>query len=206
LARDSHGHECGAASFGLGFDVTFERRKEVLGELTGEVVELPTLPSPIQSALDELRMIYAFIYARVGNRPDAEDLTHQVAMQAIGRLRQGAALAEVRSYLVATARTVLADFWTTRFRLLEEDLNEGSPSTSTKVDYSVSAAERVSRLLEALPVRYRRVLDLRFLHGDSSKEVAEELMCTVGAVKVLQYRALRRAAQLPEAAGGVRRA
>src|ERR1700680_4962128 len=56
-------------------------------------------------------IVYRFIYARVGNRPDAEDLTTQVFIRALPRLRLPAAIEEIRSYVLATARTVLADHW-----------------------------------------------------------------------------------------------
>jgi RNA polymerase sigma-70 factor (ECF subfamily) len=54
----------------------------------------------------------------------------------------------------------------------------------------------VQRILEQLPSNYRRVLELRFLHGYSLKEVASELGTTVGGVKVMQLRALRAAAKV----------
>ena len=64
---------------------------EAEGEAAGgEIIELPAASNSTAIALDELELVYAFIYARVGNRPDAEDLTQQVAMKAIPRLRQGA--------------------------------------------------------------------------------------------------------------------
>ncbi|HEY8841598.1 MAG TPA: RNA polymerase subunit sigma, partial [Candidatus Dormibacteraeota bacterium] len=56
-------------------------------EGAGDILELPAASSSTAIALDELELVYAFIYARVGNRPDAEDLTQQVAMKAIPRLR-----------------------------------------------------------------------------------------------------------------------
>ena len=51
-------------------------------------------------------------------------------------------------------------------------------------------------ILEQLSDNYRRVLELRFLHGYSLKEVAVEMRSTVGAVKVMQLRALRAAAKV----------
>src|SRR5438105_14594664 len=91
---------------------------------SGEVVELPAASNAVDIALDELELVYAFIYARVGNRADAEDLTQQVAMKAIPRLRQTAPASAIRGYLFATARSVLGAFWSTRLGLSEADLHE----------------------------------------------------------------------------------
>src|SRR5215469_17186052 len=93
-------------------------------EITGDVVEFPAASKATDIALDELELVYAFIYARVGNRADAEDLTQQVAMKAIPRLRPGAPPSAVRGYLFATARSVLGGFWSTRLGVSESELHE----------------------------------------------------------------------------------
>ncbi len=153
----------------------------------GELVEFPTQATATDIALDELEMVYAFIYARVGNRADAEDLTQQVALKAIPRLRQGAPPSAIRGYLFATARSVLGGFWSTRLGL--------SMVTPVAIG-SDDSSDRAQRILGALSDNYRRVLELRFLHGYSLKEVAAEMRSTVGAVKVMQLRALRAAAKV----------
>jgi RNA polymerase sigma-70 factor (ECF subfamily) len=56
-------------------------------------------------------------------------------------------------------------------------------------------ADRVERLLQALPQRYREVLTCRFLHNLSLKDTALQMGITLSNVKVLQYRALKRAAE-----------
>src|SRR6202521_2852023 len=90
----------------------------------GDLLQLPAASRATDIALDELELVYAFIYARVGNRADAEDLTQQVAMKAIPRLRQGAPASAIRGYLFATARSVLGGFWSTRLGLSEAELRE----------------------------------------------------------------------------------
>src|SRR5207253_6111206 len=144
-----------------------------------DVVELPAASRATDIALDELEIVYAFIYARVGNRADAEDLTQQVAMKAIPRLRQGSPASAIRGYLFATARSVLGGFWSTRLGLSESELHEDL-AMATPVPYSEESAERARRILAALSDNYRRVLELRFLHGYSLKEVAAEMRSTVG--------------------------
>src|ERR1700674_2190735 len=64
--------------------------------------------------LDNVTRIHRLMYSKVGNRPDAEDLTAEVFVAAFGPLRVSASRGEVRSYLVATARTVLAGYWRRR--------------------------------------------------------------------------------------------
>lgn len=166
------------------------------GEQGGEVLELPAASSSTAIALDELELVYAFIYARVGNRADAEDLTQQVALKAIPRLRQGAPASAIRGYLFATARSVLGGFWSTRLGLSEAELHEDLAMAIPAGPPSEEPAERARRILAGLSDNYRRVLELRFLHGYSLKEVAAEMRSTVGAVKVMQLRALRAAAKV----------
>jgi RNA polymerase sigma factor (sigma-70 family) len=161
-----------------------------------EVVQFPAASRATDIALDELELVYAFIYARVGNRADAEDLTQLVALKAIPRLRQGAPASSIRGYLFATARSVLGGFWSTRLGLSEAELREDLALVVPIDPPSEEGVETVQRILAQLSDNYRRVLELRFLHGYSLKEVAAEMHSTVGAIKVMQLRALRAAAKL----------
>src|SRR5437660_7845075 len=166
-------------------------------EQSGEVVHLPAPPAAaVDTALEQLELVYAFVYARVGNRPDAEDLTQQVALKAIPRLRAGASAAAVRAYLFATARSALAGFWSSRFGMPEDELRDDLWVEKSEPAAAGESVERVKRILDHLPANYRRLLELRFLHGYSLKEVAAELGSTVGGVKVMQLRALRAAAKV----------
>ncbi|MEA2684067.1 MAG: hypothetical protein QOK05_2395 [Chloroflexota bacterium] len=149
-------------------------------------------------------LVYRYIYARVGNRADAEDLTTQVYMRALPRLRLAAAIEEIRSYLVATARTVLADHWRDRYDVRVDELDDSiaSPSPPPVSPHDEEAGvRRAGAILAALPDNYRRVLELRYLRGYSLRETAQELGISVTNAKVMQHRALRRAASLPEEAG-----
>ncbi|HEV2476103.1 MAG TPA: sigma-70 family RNA polymerase sigma factor [Candidatus Dormibacteraeota bacterium] len=172
-------------------------RPEEPEEERATILELPVEPRATEIALDELELVFAFIYARVGNRADAEDLTQQVALKAIPRLRPDAPASSIRGYLFATARSALGAFWSTRLGLseaeLREDLALAPPPTEPP---SEEGAETVQRILAQLSDNYRRVLELRFLHGYSLKEVASEMKSTVGAIKVMQLRALRAAAKV----------
>jgi RNA polymerase sigma-70 factor (ECF subfamily) len=146
---------------------------------------------------DNLDWVYRFIYGRLGNRSDAEDVTAEVFLRALPRLKLGAPASQLRAYLTMTARSALADHWRKTYDL---ELTPGG-------DYDVAQApdpgaahvdngRRANRLLARLPEQYRRVLELRFLQGYSVRETAAALAISVANAKVLQHRALRRAAEL----------
>ena len=54
----------------------------------------------------------------------------------------------------------------------------------------------IQRILRALPEHYREVLTCRFLYNLSIKDTALRMGLTEANVKVLQFRALKRAADL----------
>ena len=144
---------------------------------------------------DNAAWVYRTLFARVGNRADAEDLTAEVFLAALRPLRLTASIGEVRAYLRATARTVLAAHWReTMGREITsiEDI-EQPPDSEEAIS---TAPQRVGQVLDNLPDRYRRILELRFLEGNSIKESATELGISVANAKVLQHRALRLAAQV----------
>ena len=136
--------------------------------------------------------IYQYIYSRVGNRPDAEDLTAQVFMKAINGMRSDVSVPELRSWLYRVAQTTLADHWRQYYA---EDVGELDEEIGRPVPprENPEAVQRVDALLATLPESYRRVLELRFLRGYSVRETAQELNLSETNVKVLQFRALNRA-------------
>jgi len=144
-----------------------------------------------------LELVYGFLYSRVGSVADAEDLTQQVALKALPRLREGAAEASIRAYLFVTARSVLSAFWSRRYRLPELELGEevADDGRGEAVEASPEAALWLEQTLSALPAHYRRVLELRFLESCSLREAAARMGKSVGAVKLMQMRALRAAAR-----------
>jgi RNA polymerase sigma factor (sigma-70 family) len=150
---------------------------------------------------DNVTWVYRTLFARVGNRADAEDLTAEVFLAALRPLRLTASVAEVRAYLRATARTVLAAHW--RETLGREitsiaDVGQLAPNSPDSEESISTAPQRVAQVLDKLPDRYRRILELRFLQGSSIKETAGELGISVANAKVLQHRALRLAAQVTD--------
>ena len=146
---------------------------------------------------DNATWVYRTVFARVGNRADAEDLTAEVFLAVLRPLRLTASVGEVRGYLRATARTVLAAHWreTLGREITSIDDIEQPPESEEAIS---TAPQRVAAVLERLPDNYRQILELRFLQGRSIKESAAELGVSAANAKVLQHRALRLAAQVNE--------
>jgi RNA polymerase sigma factor (sigma-70 family) len=149
---------------------------------------------------DNVARLYRLMYARVGNRPDAEDLTSEVFRTALGPLRLGSSKGEVRSYLLITAQTVLASHWRRTLgqpvTSIDPESDVGYLAESPGPDQPSTAPHRAGRILAALPDRYRRILELRFLEACSIKEAAHAMDVSVSNAKVLQHRALRMAAKV----------
>jgi RNA polymerase sigma factor (sigma-70 family) len=144
---------------------------------------------------DNVTWVYRLMYGKVGNRPDAEDLTAEVFTTALRPLRVSATVPEVRKYLRMTARTVLASYWADRMGREVTTIEEDVPEALEPELVTSDAPDRVGKLLASLPQNYRRILELRFLQAFSVREAATQMGVSVANAKVLQHRALRMAAQ-----------
>lgn len=149
---------------------------------------------------ENLSLIYHYVYGKVRNHEEAEDLTSQIFLKAIRHLDSSRSSQSKRSWLYQVAHTTVADYWRSHYSAFTSSLDtlletgwEG-PAQDTPFELDGSATERVHRILQALPERHRKVLICRFLLGLSIKETASKLNLTEVNVKTLQFRALKHAA------------
>jgi RNA polymerase sigma-70 factor (ECF subfamily) len=164
--------------------------------------DLPSEPRMQQLYEENLTAIYRFVFSKVGNREEAEDVTSQVFVKAVRHLDQARHVESIQSWLFQVARTTVADHWRQFYRLrinsLDDLLDAGweGPGEDRSDLRSYQPESRVRRLLAQLPERYREVLTLRFLENCSIRETAEKMGLSEPNVKVLQFRALKKAAAL----------
>jgi RNA polymerase sigma-70 factor (ECF subfamily) len=162
-----------------------------------------TAPAPagtvLSSAFQEnAAAIYRFIYAKVGNRAAAEDLTSEVFLKAVRWLAPDRSADSIRAWLYTVARSTIADYWREQSQQPTVPLEDRDTLLfcGTEGPQEVRRTrERAWRILDALPEREREVLRLRFLHGYTAPEIARALGLLPDHVRVLQLRALRRAAR-----------
>lgn len=159
--------------------------------------------SAVEQVYDTLvRAVYRFIYAKVGNREEAEDLTSQVFVKALRDLDPTRGIESMQAWIFQVARTTIADHWRKFYRLHAQSLDSlldagwDVPAAASAPSAEAPPDAHVHALLDRLPPRYREVLTYRFLLNYSVRETAEQMRTTEANVKVLQLRALRRAADL----------
>lgn len=134
--------------------------------------------------------VYAYIVSRVRDRAIAEDLASEVFHKALAHLAdydwRGIPFA---AWLLRIASNVMADQWrrSNRETLVDEPPEIATDPNMDQIDQRV----RLFRMVEGLPPDQRRVVELRFGEGKSIREIAQELGRTEGAVKQLQFRALK---------------
>jgi RNA polymerase sigma-70 factor, ECF subfamily len=143
---------------------------------------------------DNVVGLYQLAFRKVGNAADAEDLAAEVLMHTLRTLRLPAPVHNVRAYLVKTARTVLADHW--RRHYAARDAAAELERVPIELSENTTAVDKAGRLLGLLPDPFRTILELRFLRGYSVREAAHELGVTESNARVIQFRALRKAAEL----------
>jgi RNA polymerase sigma-70 factor (ECF subfamily) len=146
--------------------------------------------------------VYRYIYYRVGGRATAEDLTSETFLRALRRIGtftwQGR---DFGAWLVTIARNLVADhFKSSRFRLEVTtgemlDANEVERSPEDSVLESLSNAALLDAVRRLNP-QQQECVTLRFLQGLSVAETARVMGKNEGAIKTLQYRAVRTLARL----------
>ncbi len=145
---------------------------------------------------DNVVRVYRLMFARVGNRPDAEDLASEVFVKSLPNLSLPSPVIQVNAYINVAIRSVLADHWRRHYGAPQADVEVDTIARPYELMPAVDESGRAGRILALLPDRSRVILELRFLRGCSIKEAAREMGVSPGNAKILQYRALRLAAEV----------
>ncbi|MBK5307615.1 MAG: sigma-70 family RNA polymerase sigma factor [Frankiaceae bacterium] len=144
-------------------------------------------------------LVYRYIYYRVGTSQLAEDLTSETFLRALRRISsftwQGR---DVGAWFVTIARNLIADHYKSgryRLEMTTDDIVEtGSKLVQDGPESAVLESMQNKVLLEAvkqLNAEQQECIVLRFLQGLSVAETAQAMGKNDGAIKALQYRAIR---------------
>jgi RNA polymerase sigma-70 factor (ECF subfamily) len=140
--------------------------------------------------------IYRYIYYRVSTPEIAQDLTSEVFLRMVEGLpgyqyRELPLLAWL--YRIAHAR-IVDHYRRSRRRANDEDIEALNLGTETDLDGAMMTRyhqQEVRNALSLLTDEQQQVIVLRFIEGHGLQKTADLLGKTIGAVKVMQHRALQ---------------
>jgi RNA polymerase sigma-70 factor (ECF subfamily) len=156
-----------------------------------------------QAAMSEiyeqnLKPVYAFVYARTGKRELTEDVVSETFLTLISILSKYNGQSSLKSFIIGVAVNKLRQSFDQKpniQELTEELIIVDEPATVT--DEDIHKEEELAKLLHQvlanLPDNYRAVLTLRFVQGQSIKQTASHLQLTEANVRVIQSRAVQKA-------------
>lgn len=143
--------------------------------------------------------IYKYIYYRVGNVAEAEDLTAQVflkAWEAIGDYEWRDL--PFSAWLFRIAHNLVVDYHRARREMVPLEQPEGRPSRviqgeemrPEQVLEEIMVAKRLQEAIAQLTEEQQEVIILRLVEGYSTEEVAHIMGKRRGAIRGLKFRAL----------------
>ena len=148
--------------------------------------------------------VYAAAYRITGNREDALDVAQESLLKAYRKIDAWQPTGSFLSWLLRLTTNRAIDHIRRRKRRKQERLDEtflteseGVPVEPSVVDtedavYANEIDARIRASLVVLSPMQRTVFVLRHFEGFSLAEIADELKCTVGSVKVHLFRAMKK--------------
>jgi RNA polymerase sigma-70 factor (ECF subfamily) len=139
--------------------------------------------------------VYGYLYKRLDQPADAEDVTAEVFVRAIRALpsfeQTGAPFG---AWLIRIAHNLAVNHQKKQSRRQEVALMNGdAPSAADPAELALQQItfEEVSAAMEQLTDLQRQVIEFRFLRQLTIAETADRMSRTEGAVKFLQHSAVR---------------
>src|SRR6202165_1384347 len=128
------------------------------------LVESPIYGQEFQTLYqNRFRLIYHYVYRKVGNREEAEDLTSEIFLKAARGIDRERSQESMQQWLFYIARTTIADYWRGYYRhpksSLEELVEVGWDVTDEESSFETNhvAVDRVLRHLHEMTEQQREV-------------------------------------------------
>lgn len=139
--------------------------------------------------------VYRYIYYKVQNREEAEDITQETYVKAIAYLQKGQINPDKYiGFLKTVALNVLRDLWRKKKRRGHTvDIDLYHPIAPDTPDPSEASTQRmlIENALIQLTPEQRTVIELRILKGYSVAETAKIMNKKDVTIRVMQHRALQ---------------
>jgi len=144
--------------------------------------------------------LYRFVYYKVQNREEAEDVTQETYVKALSYIQKNNINESLHiGFLKAVALNIIRDKWRkTKRRGIKIDFELLNPKEVALQDPADMSTERmlIEKALNELNHDQRTVIELRILKGYSVAEAAKIMGKKEGTIRVIQYRALKNLASI----------
>lgn len=147
-----------------------------------------------------VEQIYRFIYFKIGNKEEAEDLTSSVFLKTWNYIKDSEIKEKtLKALIYKIARNAIIDEY--RKKALRDDISleqnenvqeivDDKQDIASRIDVGIEK-EKIILKLNALKDDYRELIILRYIEDLSISEIAQIQSKTKGAVRVEAHRALK---------------
>lgn len=143
--------------------------------------------------------LYRYIYFRIRNHEQAEDLVHDAFVKVYRSLSTSQEKStNPTAYFFTTARNTLIDYWRKKKLPIVTDSDKhlkrkiaSNPNPLTQAQQKEILRE-IHALMSELEEYQQEVIILKFINGFSTQEIAHMLGKTEGAIRQLQSRSLKK--------------
>ncbi|MFL0194256.1 RNA polymerase sigma factor [Clostridium sp. WILCCON 0269] len=139
--------------------------------------------------------LYRFIYFKVQNREEAEDITQETYFKAISYIQKNnIKVDKFVGFLKTISLNILRDKWRKNKRQGSiVNFDNINPESASVEDCTEGMAQRevIQNALKLLNEEQRTVIELRILKGFSVEDTARRMNKKEGNIRVLQYRAIQ---------------
>jgi RNA polymerase sigma-70 factor (ECF subfamily) len=144
---------------------------------------------------DTWKSLYRFIYFKVQNREEAEDITQETYCKAILYMKKSnVRIDKSMGFLKTVSLNILRDRWRKSKRQGKTvNFDDINPEMTAIEDYTENIAQReiIQNALKILNKDQRTVIELRILKGCSVADTARLMNKKGSTIRVMQYRALQ---------------
>ncbi len=150
------------------------------------------------------KRVYSLVFRMVRDASLAEDLTQEVFLKVFKRIGTLKDPSKLSAWMMQIAHntcldwlkkkrpeTLLTDFCDPAAAGWIASMARDNPGSSPEEILLKMESERLDSLIGLLPVKYREILLLRYVHGYSYKEIASILDIPVSSVKFRKHYALK---------------
>lgn len=170
-----------------GAELIMEEKIKINSEKNSKIIE--------EMCSSTWEALYRFIYFKVQNREEAEDITQETYIKALSYIQKNnMKIDKYIAFLKTVSLNVLRDKWRKGKRQgTSVDLENVNPIELSLEDTTESFAQQelIKSALNVLKEEYRTVIELRIIKGYSLSETAKIMDKKETNISVLQFRALQ---------------